>query len=564
MRKHTTGADPAGSLDYDAILGASLGGGLMANALAALFAAGATLALLTVALPHSPKASVAGLLAIVADAFLVAGLLHWRATRVSRQLLRLTLAWGSTLIAGVAYFSGQSPSPLVFFFLWVFLYSAYFFTTRETAYEVLYAGIVFAAFLFARMSPGEVAEWWLVGMGSSLVAAVLVRFMRHRFELLITKLYDAARSDPLTKLTNRRGFRELLDLELERTRRGEGEMSVLVGDLDHFSEVNARAGQAVGDATLRRVAGLLDSGKRQLDGLARVGGEQFALILPDTGPHEAFAVAEQLRVELEQELAGDSVAITISFGLASYPEHGATAASILKAADSAVYAAKDAGRNRTVLYSDSLNGAGRGDGDSRDVAGERFVSVVIDLAEAVDLRFSGSARHSETVGRYAEAMARELGLPEKRVARVRLAGLLHDVGKVGVPDAILQKPDSLTDEEFEIIKRHPELGGQILEHPSLADVRAWVSAHHERPDGRGYPLGLAGEEIPLEAKILAVADAYEAMTSDRAYRAALGHAAARAELERCVDSQFDGSVVKALVALLDDEAARANALLAEL
>jgi diguanylate cyclase (GGDEF)-like protein/putative nucleotidyltransferase with HDIG domain len=564
MRTHTTGADPAGSLDYDAILGASLGGGLMANALAALFAAGATLALLTVALPHSPKANVGGLLAIVADAFLVAGLLHWRATRVSRQLLRLTLAWGSTLIAGVAYFSGQSPSPLVFFFLWVFLYSAYFFTTRETAYEVLYAGIVFAAFLFARMSPGEVAEWWVVGMGSSLVAAVLVRFMRHRFELLIARLYDAARSDPLTKLTNRRGFRELLGLELERTRRGEGQMSVLVGDLDHFSEVNARAGQAVGDATLRRVAGLLESGKRQLDSIARVGGEQFALILPDTGPHEAFAVAEQLRVKLEQELAGDSVAVTISFGLASYPRHGATAASLLKAADSAVYAAKEAGRNRTVLYSDSLNGAGRAEGDSRDVAGERFVSVVIDLAEAVDLRFSGSARHSETVGRYAEAMARELGLAEKRVARVRLAGLLHDVGKVGVPDAILQKPDSLTDEEFEIIKRHPELGGQILEHPSLADVRAWVSAHHERPDGRGYPLGLAGEEIPLEAKVLAVADAYEAMTSDRAYRAALGHAAARAELERCVDSQFDGSVVKALVAVLDDEAARANALLAEL
>ena len=198
------------------------------------------------------------------------------------------------------------------------------------------------------------------------------------------------------------------------------------------------------------------------------------------------------------------------------------------------------------------------DGDSRDIAAERFVAVILDLAEAVDLRFSGSARHSETVGRYAEMMARELGLSEQRTSRVRLAGLLHDIGKVGVPDSILNKPAKLTDEEFEMIKRHPELGAQILEHPSLADVREWVGAHHERPDGRGYPLGLRGEEIPLEARILAVADAYEAMTSDRSYRVAMSHTAAREELERCAGTQFDERVVRALIALLERESQRAE------
>ena len=181
------------------------------------------------------------------------------------------------------------------------------------------------------------------------------------------------------------------------------------------------------------------------------------------------------------------VPVTISFGVASYPEHGETAGSLLRGADEALYAAKDNGRDRTVLHHEALRDGLGNANDLRDIAGERFVAVVLDLAEAVDLRFSGSARHSETVGRYAAMMADELGLSEEQVGRVRLAGMLHDVGKVGVPDSILNKPAKLTDEEYEIIKQHPALGAQILEHESFADVRQWVGAHHERPDGRGYP-----------------------------------------------------------------------------
>jgi putative nucleotidyltransferase with HDIG domain len=172
------------------------------------------------------------------------------------------------------------------------------------------------------------------------------------------------------------------------------------------------------------------------------------------------------------------------------------------------------------------------------------------LAETLDLRDVGTARHSQTVGRYAEGIARALGLPNDRVERIRAAGVLHDIGKLGVADAVLKKPGALTDEEWVEMRRHPELGARILDHANLRDISGWVLAHHERIDGRGYPYGLAGDEIPLEARILAVADAYEAMTADRAYRAALGHDAAQGELRAGSGTQFDSAAVEAFLAVL--------------
>lgn len=541
------------------VLGSSgkAGDTLMARILAVLFASGATLALLTVLLPHSREASDVGLLATIGVAYLVAGVLHWRAATLGRGALVLALAWGSVLITSVAYFSGQTPSPLAFFYLWVFLYSAYFFTARQMAGQIVFAAVLYLLLLLARQPPGGTPSWWLVGVGTLTVAALLIRRMRLRVEALIASLYDTARTDPLTELTNRRGFREALDLDLERARRGGTPLAVLLGDLDHFKEVNDRCGHQVGDAALRRVAQILGQDKRTIDSLARVGGEEFALVLPDTDAPQAFLVAERLRCQLCDEFADDSVALTISFGIAAFPQHGETASALLGTADEALYAAKHGGRNMTVIHSEALRDTAHTRSGSRDIAAERFLAVVLDLAEAVDLRFSGSARHSETVGRYSELIARELGFSEQHAARVRLAGMLHDVGKVGVPDEILNKPDRLTSEEFDVIKRHPQLGAQILEHASLADVRLWVAAHHERPDGAGYPLGTRGQEIPIEARIVAVGDAYEAMTSNRAYRSGLTHTAARQELRRCAGAQFDPDVVDALVSLLERESSRA-------
>ena len=522
----------------------------MAKALGGLFMAGGTLALLTVLLPHTAQTNEIGLLLIVGDAYLVSAVLILLARRVPARLLPVALLWGSTLITGVAYFAGGRPSPLIFFYLWVFLYSAYFFTRAQAIAQIAYVGVTYAVILAVRPPPGALA-WWAVGVGTLLVTAALIWTMRERAESLIARLYDAARTDPLTKLLNRRGFRESLDLELERARRSELAMTVLMGDIDHFKVVNDRSGHQAGDVALQRTARVLESSKRQVDVVSRVGGEEFALILADTDQEGALVLAERLRCAVLEEFAGDAVPITISFGIAAFRDHGETAASLLHAADDALYEAKESGRNRSVVFSGEIQANAHVGSRNRDIEGERFTAVMLDLAGAVDLRFSGSARHSETVGRYAEMMARETGLSGQRTGRVRLAGLLHDIGKVAVPDSILNKPATLTPEEFATIRTHPTLGAQILEHPCLADIRTWVATHHERPDGKGYPHGLPGRELAIEAHILAVADAYEAMTSDRAYRSSIGHDAARAELRRGAGSQFEPGVVHALLAMLD-------------
>jgi putative nucleotidyltransferase with HDIG domain len=201
-----------------------------------------------------------------------------------------------------------------------------------------------------------------------------------------------------------------------------------------------------------------------------------------------------------------------------------------------------------VIHSAEVAGILFEDRDAPERANDNAqLATVLGLAEALDVRDTGTARHSQTVGRYAEIMARALGLGREHVERVRLAGVLHDIGKIGVSDAILRKPGPLTDDEWEQMRKHPEIGARILGGSGLDDIRRWILAHHERPDGCGYPEGLGDADIPLEARILAVADAYEAMTSDRVYRRSIGAAAAREELLRHAGRQFDPRVVEAFL-----------------
>jgi diguanylate cyclase (GGDEF)-like protein len=352
-----------------------------------------------------------------------------------------------------------------------------------------------------------------------------------------------AEHDPLTGLRNRRGLQEHIDAEIART----GTVAVLVCDLDNFKRVNDALGYVQGDEALRRFAGVL----ARAGGLAaRLGGEEFALVLAGTGEDAALATAERVRAEVSQVFDDFPWPVTTSVGVAVSGPGAETASLLLRAATRAVFGAKRLGRDRCIPYhAETLEPLLGTLEDAGGASGEQLAAAML-LAETLDLRDVGTARHSQTVGRYAEAIARALDLPESRVERIRAAGVLHDLGKLGVADAVLKKPGKLTPEEWVEMRRHPELGARILHHANLIDISAWVLAHHERIDGGGYPHGLAGDQIPLEARILAVADAYEAMTADRAYRPALGHDAAQKELVACAGTQFDPRVVDAFLLVL--------------
>ena len=307
---------------------------------------------------------------------------------------------------------------------------------------------------------------------------------------------------------------------------------------------------------LERFGHLLVAGKRRIDAVARMGGEEFALLLPETDEHGAYVIAERMRHKVRDAFSTDQIALTVSFGVAAYPNHGATADQLLNAADQALYVAKELGRDRTAIYRPEITAQVMSAQTQAELRQDGYLSAMLVLAESVDLRDAGSAVHSETVGRYSELIAAELGLAEEHVARVKLAGVLHDIGKVGVPDAVLQKAGPLDEHEWEEMRKHCELGSRLLGGAGLDDIAGWVMCHHERPDGKGYPGGLERTEIPPESRILAVADAYEAMVSDRCYRMGIGALRARAELEKGSGTQFDPIVIEAFLRCLmrSDEA----------
>jgi diguanylate cyclase (GGDEF)-like protein/putative nucleotidyltransferase with HDIG domain len=345
-------------------------------------------------------------------------------------------------------------------------------------------------------------------------------------------------------------FGDQLDLELERAKRAARPLSVIVGELDPPTTTGADTA-----AALRVVASAVASEKRRIDIAAIIGDGRFALILPETAEHGALVLSERLRSAIGD--ATEGAAVTVSFGIATFPRHGRSAGALVKAADCALDAVRALGGDRSLLESAEMPATivsvGHGDDDE-----DRRLQMLLSLAETVDIRDHGNSGHCKVVGRYAEQIARELGLPVRVADRVRFAGLLHDIGKVAVPQAVLRKPGPLDAGELEQARRHVEAGARWIDDEAFADVRSWVMAHHERPDGAGYPHQLAAAEIPLAARIIAVADAYESMTSDRPYRSALSHPAAQAELMECSGSQFDRRVVEAFLRVLEREGLRSR------
>lgn len=370
--------------------------------------------------------------------------------------------------------------------------------------------------------------------------------MAAKLSQVIAELRRSSDRDGLTGLFNRRAMFRTLAMEMARGRRYAAPFSILLIDVDDLKLINDAHGHPAGDRLLRQVSRLLAGHAREADLVGRIGGDEFMLILPETRPAAATALAERIRGGVAAQpyvtADGERIPLRLSIGAASFPEDGCGVSELVAHADAALYSAKHGAGSPARGWGEDLL---RGEGATA-------LAMLESLVLTVDHKDSYTRRHSEEVSGYALLIAERLGFAEERLRLVRLAGLVHDVGKIGVPRRILRKPGRLTPAELEVMRRHPLLGEHLVQGvPHGKEIGEAVAAHHERWDGGGYPRGLAGEAIPLLGRIIAVADAYSAMTSDRPYRAALSRETAIVELRAGAGRQFEPALVELLVAALE-------------
>jgi diguanylate cyclase (GGDEF)-like protein len=335
---------------------------MMARCLAYLFGAGAALALVSLALPNSSTATATDIVIPQAGyaiaAIGVVAILLVNFNRLPLWTYHLTLTAGTVLISFVIASSGDPTSAYTMFYVWIALYAFYFFRWAEAFFQVACVGVAYGSVLHFSDGVSVATARWLITVGTVLAAGILIAILRNRVDTLVERLSDSAKTDPLTGLLNRRGFDECFDYELERARRGSGRLSIVLLDLDYFKFVNDRFGHAVGDGALERLGGVLVSTKRQIDTAARIGGEEFAVLLPETDAEGAFLVCERVRKRVRQAFSQDEFPggapggmdgpLTVSLGVASFPFDGTTPTELLEGADQALYEAKRGGRDRTV------------------------------------------------------------------------------------------------------------------------------------------------------------------------------------------------------------------------
>jgi two-component system, cell cycle response regulator len=512
----------------------------------------ASLALLLVVLAVLPGADapVLARLGIPVACALAALALKVNSDRIGPSTLYAAATLGTLLVSATMLIADDAALSGELLYAWLALYAAYFFPIRQAVFQLVLMSVAYLGVLLETVAAHDVVASWITLVAVIFPVGVVLRVVRGGVTQLVRSLAEAARTDPLTQLKNRLALDLEVDEQLASARRAGQQLSILIGDLDHFKYVNDQLGHRAGDVALVRVARILSSHRRAGETVARTGGEEFTLLLPNTSEHDAYLAAERMRTAVAGEFASDPVPLTFSFGVANFPDHGSSADAVTESADQALYAAKALGRNRSIIFNREISAIFAPEGGGRGLDASHL-STLLSLTEALDIRDAGTANHSRTVARYCVLIAEQLGLEPDHVERVEMAGRLHDIGKVGVPNEVLQKPGPLGTREMAQIRTHPEIGAEVLSGEGLEDLRTWVIAHHERPDGKGYPKGLTDAQIPLEAKIIAVADAYEAMTADRVYRSGIGSKPARVELLRCAGTQFDSRVTAAFMAVLD-------------
>jgi diguanylate cyclase (GGDEF)-like protein len=377
-------------------------------------------------------------------------------------------------------------------------------------------------------------------LAGPLVAISLYQRSTHR----ALNAIRLALTDPLTGLGNHRHFHERLQRELAAAEDGDTMVSLCFIDVDDFKRINDQFGHPAGDRVLSQVAARLRQGGEAF----RLGGDEFAVLLTGLDDTMALSTARSIVARIGESDLGVVGTITVSAGIATYPQHGRERDSLIRLADGALYWAKEHGKNQVRLARPDVAELS----EFRRVASgadrlARFRAAA-SLARAVDSRDAYTGSHSQRVADLCSKISEQLGLSADEIELTRLAGSLHDLGKLAIPEEILRKPAALSEAERLVLQRHPQIGYRMLESLGVDPIADWVLHHHERWDGGGYPDELHGDRIPLGARIIFVADAFDAMTSNRLYRKPMSEEDALNEVDRCAGTQFDPEVVQAFFA----------------
>jgi diguanylate cyclase (GGDEF)-like protein len=393
--------------------------------------------------------------------------------------------------------------------------------------------------------------------------------LARRLESAFDRLAHMSKTDPLTGLANRRHFEEVLDCFYEQARRYNRPLSLITMDIDFFKAINDTGGHQVGDELLKSFAETVEAACRKADLPARFGGDEFAVLLPETTVADAAAMGERIRKAVAEKpfrVNAVDVHVTTSVGLVDLNSGEIhTPEAMVALADRALYAAKEGGRN-LVVRAEELDGV---DWDNHNEGGKAgklcktlagldtqfkglFLQAIEEIMDILEQRDPYMGDHARKVQHYSVLLAREMELPERVVKRIEIAAMLHDIGMLAMPDAVLLSEHELTDEQLGIMRKHPLYGVRIMEGMEFLEQEIpAVRYHHERFDGTGYPEGLVGAAIPLTARILAVADVFDAMTSPRTFRTAKTRLEALSELSQVAGTQFDPAVIAAFLSLAE-------------
>lgn len=363
-------------------------------------------------------------------------------------------------------------------------------------------------------------------------------------------------TDELTKLYTHRYFYELgtkwVKSGVFKT------FSLAMLDLDQFKIYNDLYGHSAGDLALKRIAEIIDNATRNEDVLIRYGGEEFIVLFPNIVGNDSLEAIDKIRRAIEAEfLLSKDIRefLTITAGVANYPAHATSLEELVEFADKAMYLGKSTGRNKAILYDPNQSSYDNEAQNQVEIAiRDAYLSSIYALAATIDAKDHYTFGHSNNVAKLAKELAKKADLSDKDIETIYNAGLLHDIGKVGVPEAILSKPGRLTSREKELMDSHVVQSINIIKHiPNLINTVPAIMSHHEKYDGTGYPRGIKGENIPMLGRCICIADSFDAMTTDRPYKKGLSFDEAKEELKRFAGKQFDPHLVKLFIALIDDK-----------